>query len=146
MGEIYLKIFVENHDTLVLEDQGTEDKKGAYYPTRWDDTDHRFGTVCIGKEHISITEEAKEAFRRIVSEAAHTGDDISCLDIHDAYKRDENGNLAEETPTDVCVSYLGDVVTKLGIEEAIHDKDFYIGCGEGSPKLSLLDELVQAEG
>ena len=33
MSEIYLKIYVENNDTLVFEGQGKEDKNG-YYPTR----------------------------------------------------------------------------------------------------------------
>lgn len=37
MKEIYLKIYVENNDTLVFEGQGTEDEDG-FYPTRWDET------------------------------------------------------------------------------------------------------------
>jgi hypothetical protein len=142
MSEINLKIYVENGDTLVFEGQGTEDKEG-YYPTRWDDKVQRIGTVCVGKEHISITEEAKDAIRRIVDEARHTGDDISCIDIHQAYKKTKDGKF-EDTPTDVCVSYLGDVVTKFNIEEVIKDEDFFIGCGEGTPKLYLLDELTLA--
>lgn len=144
MSDIYLKIYVENGDTLVFEGQGNEDKEG-YWPTRWDDgngegTVHRFGTVVVGREHISITKEAKEAFKKIVHEAKHTGDDISCIDIHDAYRK-INGKF-EESPTDVCVSYLGEVVSKFNINEVIKDEAFFIGCGDGSPKLHLLDELV----
>ena len=142
MNEIYLKIYVENNNTLVFEGQGKEDKEG-YYPTRWDETAMRIGTVVVGAEHITITNEAKKAFERIVREARHarhTGDDISCIDIHSAYKRIDG--KFEEHPTDVCVSYLGAIVTKFNIEEVISDEDFFIGCGEGSPNLSLLDKLV----
>lgn len=139
-AEIYLKIYVENGDTLVFEGQGEEDKDG-YYPTRWDDKVQRIGTVVVGKEHISITKEAKEALIRIITESRHTGDDLSCIDIHTAYRKVDGA--FEETPTDVCVSYVGAIVTKLNIEETIHDDDFFIGCGEGSPKLELLDELIQ---
>lgn len=142
MAEIYLKIYVENENTLVFEGQGTEDKEG-YYPTRCDDKTVRFGTVVVGKEHITITNEAKDAFRRIVKEAKHTGDDISCIDIHKAYKR-INGKF-EETPTDVSVSYLGPIVNKISIEDVISNENFFIGCGEGSPNLDLLDELILVE-
>lgn len=142
MNEIYLKIYVENGDTLVLEGQGEEDKDG-YYPTRWDDEVQRIGTVVVGADHITITKEAKEAFERIIHKAKHTGDDISCIDIHKSYKR-INGKK-EETPTDVCVSYIGPIVQKIDIEKAINDKDFFIGCGEGCPDVSLLDELTLAE-
>lgn len=139
MSEIYLKIYVENNDTLVFEGQGKEDKVG-YYPTRWDEVVRRIGTVVVGAEHIAITDEAKKAFARIVREAKHTGDDISCIDIHRAYKTVDG--VLEDYPTDVCVSYLGDIVTKFNIEEVIQDEEFFIGCGEGSPRLDLLDELV----
>ena len=139
MSEIYLKIYVENNNTLVFEGQGKEDKKG-YYPTRWDETAMRIGTVAVGAEHITITNEAKKAFERIVHEARHTGDDISCIDIHSVYKRIDG--KFEEYPTDVCVSYLGDIVTKFNIEEVISDEEFFIGCGERSPELHLLDKLM----
>ena len=139
MNEIYLKIYVENNDTLVFEGQGKEDKQG-YYPTRWDETAMRIGTVVVGAEHITITKEAKRAFERIVREARHSGDDISCIDIHSVYKIIDG--KFEEHPTDVCVSYIGDIVTKFNIEEVINDENFFIGCGEGSPKLYLLDKLM----
>ena len=142
MGDIYLKIYMENEDTLVFEGQGTDDKEG-YYPTRWDDTAHRIGTVAVGKEHIAISESAKDAFRRIVKEANHTGDDISCIDIHRAYKRVGDG--FEKTPTDVAISYLGPVVTRLSVEEVIKDPKFFISYGEGMPELWLLDELSLLE-
>lgn len=143
MSEIYLKIYMENDDTLVFEGQGTEDKVG-YYPTRWDEKAMRIGTVVVGAEHISITPQAKDAFVRLVREARHTGDDLSCVDIHSAYKRLENGEF-EDKPTDVCVSYLGQIVTKLNVQRCIEDENFFIGCGEGSPNLRLLDMLVCAE-
>lgn len=143
MNEIYLKIYVENNDTLVFEGQGTEDKAGYYYPTRWDETAMRIGTVVIGAKHITITKEAKKAFERIVNEARHTGDDISCIDIHTCYGRTEDGKIDEERGcTEVCVSYIGNIVTKFNIEEVINDENFFIGCGEGSPKLYLLDKLM----
>lgn len=142
MGEIYLKIYMENNDTLVFEGQGKVDKDG-YYPTRWDETAMRIGTVVVGAEHITITNEAKKAFKRIVREARHTGDDISCVDIYSAYKK-VDGKF-EDHPTEVCVSYIGDIVTKFNIEEVIHDEEFFIGCGEEIPDLRLLDNLVLAD-
>lgn len=140
MNEIYLKIYVENGDTLVFEGQGTEDKEG-YYPQKWEDGCHRIGTIVVGKEHISITEEAKEYFKRIVKEAHHTGDDISYIDIHRTYKKIDGVFEEYPSPTDICVSYMGNVVEKFNIEEVIQNEDFFIGCGEGLPDLSLLDEL-----
>ena len=143
MNEIYLKIYVENNDTLVFEGQSADDIPPYYYPTRWDEIAKRIGTVVIGAKHIAITNEAKKAFQRIVSEARHSGDDISCIDIHTCYGRTEDGKIDEKRGcTEVCVSYIGDIVTKFNIEEVINDERFFIGCGEGSPKLYLLDKLV----
>lgn len=141
--EIYLKIYTENDNkVLVFEGQGEDDIPNCYYPTRWDDTAHRFGTVVIGKEHIRITQNAREAFRRIVREAKKTGDDISCIDIHTCYGRTEDGNIDEEKGcTEVCVSYIGDIITRFNIEEVIKDEDFFIGMGEGIPALSLLETI-----
>lgn len=136
MSDIYLKIYVENNDTIVFEGQGTEDKNG-YYPT----SGHRLGTVVVGKEHISITDEGKDAFRRIIKEAQHTGDDLSCLDIHTCHGTNEDGSM-KGTCDEICVSYLGEIVTKWNIEEVINDEDFFIGTGEGFPRIDLLDELV----
>lgn len=143
MSEIYLKIYIENGDTIVFEGQGTEDMPG-YYPARWDDTAKRFGTVVIGKKHISITDEAKTAFRRIIMEARHTGDDLSCLDICGCPGIKEDGTRSDKAD-DVCISYLGDVVTKWNIEEVINDKEFFIGTGGGVSQVSLLDALVVKE-
>lgn len=143
MSEIYLKIYIENGDTIVFEGQGKEDKPG-YYPTRWDDTAKRIGTVVVGKEHISITEDAKKAFKRIIREANHTGDDLSCLDIHACYGKNEDGSITDKCD-EVCVSYLGDIVTKWNIEQIIRDKEFFIGTGEGLPRVDLLDALVLVE-
>lgn len=140
MGEIYLKIYLENSDTIVFEGQGTEDKVG-YYPARWDDTVKRCGTVVVGKNHISITDEAKTAFRRIIREAHQTGDDLSCLDIHACPGIKEDGTRTDMCD-DVCISYLGNVVTKWNIKDVIHDEEFFIGTGEGAPQVSLLDALI----
>jgi hypothetical protein len=138
---IYLKIYVENGDTLVLEGKGAEDIVPFYYPARWDDVAHRIGTVVIGCNHISITHEAIRAFTDIVNKAKHTGDDISCIDVHSCYVRKIDGSISEDCD-DVCVSYMGDIIMKLNIEKAIKDPDFFIGCGEGAPRTWLLDRLV----
>lgn len=138
---IFLKIYVENGDTLVLEGKGEEDVTPFYYPTRWDDVAHRIGTVVIGRNHISITHEAIRAFTDIVNKAKHTGDDVSCIDVHSCYGRKLDGSMSKSCD-DVCVSYMGNIVTKLKIENVIKDQNFFIGCGEGAPKTWLLDELV----
>lgn len=140
MAEIYLKIYTENEGrTLVLEGQGDTEKKG-YYPTGGG----RIGTVVIGAEHISITADANEAFRKIILRAHRTGDDISCLDIHRTQRFDKEKGEWTEEGGDICVSYLGDFVTKLDIDAVIADEDFFIGCGEGAPDTKLLDELTAA--
>ena len=137
--DLYLKIYMEDEDTLILEGQGNKEKDG-YYPTG----NGRIGTVAVGAEHIGITPEAKAAFRRIVREARHTGDDFSCIDVHTCYGRDEDGKFDNEKGcTEVCISYAGPIVTRLKVSEVIQSKDFYIGCGEGTPDLSLLDKVVQ---
>ena len=137
--DIYLKIYTEDDNkVLVFEGQGTDDIPSYYYPTRCG----RFGTVVIGKEHIRITQNAREAFRKIVREARKTGDDISCIDIHTCYRITKDGKFDEEGEcTEVCISYIGDIVTKLNIEKVIKDEDFFIGMGEGIPALSLLDAI-----
>ena len=141
--EIYLKIYTEDDDkVLVFEGQGIDDIPPYYYPTKWNKTEHRFGTVVVGKEHIRITQSAREAFRKIVREARKTGDDISCIDIHTCYGRTEDGKIDEEKGcTEVYVSYIGDIVTKLNVEEVIKDEEFFIGTGEGIPALSLLEAI-----
>ena len=142
MSEIYLKIYTEDDGTLVFEGQGDEDKDGYWPTTRWDDKVQRLGTVAVGAGHISITKEAKKAIAKLVSNARNTGDDISCIDVHEVYKH-ENGKPTRDGSTDVAVSYLGPIVTKINVDKAIKDDDFFIGCGEGEPKLELLDMLVQ---
>lgn len=143
MDEIYLKIYLENDDTIVFEGQGKEDKPG-YYPTRWDDTAKRLGTVVIGRKHITITRDAIAAFRKIVEKAHHTGDDLSCLsclDIRACYSIQKDGTRSD-TDDDVCVSYLGDIVTRWNIDEVIQDDGFFIGTVEGMPETHLLDTLT----
>lgn len=128
--EIYLKIYTEDDDkVLVFEGQSEEDVPHFYYPTRWDDKAHRIGTIVIGKEHIRITQAARDAFRKIIKEARKTGDDISCIDIQTCNEKE------------VYVSYLGQIVTKLNIEEVIKDNDFFIGTGEGIPEVDLLEMI-----
>lgn len=141
--EVYLKIYTEDNDkVLVFEGQGVDDISPYYYPTRWDEIAKRIGTVVVGKEHIRITQSAREAFRRIVREAKKTGDDISCIDIHTCYGRTDDGKIDEERGCmEVCVSYIGDIVTKFNIEEVIRDENFFIGMGEGVPALSLLEAI-----
>lgn len=145
--QIYLKIYTEDDNkVLVLEGQGTKDISGAYYPTKWEEGAYRMGTVVIGKEHMRITPEARQAFRKIVREARKTGDDISCIDIHTCYHKKEDGSIDEEKGcTNVCVSYFGKHITKLNIEEVIHDDNFFIGYGEGIPAVSLLDAIPDLE-
>ena len=147
MNDVYLKIYTEDDGKiLVFEGQGKDDVKGIYYPKRWDETAMRIGTVVVGKEHIRITQEARNAFRRIVREAKKTGDDISCIDIHTCYSQKEDGIIDEEKGcTEVCVSYLGDIVMKLNIEEVIDNDNFFIGCGEGMPQVSLLDTIPELQ-
>lgn len=144
---VYLKIYTEDDDkVLVFEGQGTEDVPNFYYPTRWDGEAKRIGTVAIGKEHIRITQAARDAFEKIVCKARKTGDDISCIDIHKCYGRTEDGKIDEEKGcTDLCVSYIGPIVTKLNIEEVIADEDFFIGTGEGMPSISLLEDIPDLE-
>jgi len=131
--KIYLKIYSENDNkVLVFEGQGSKDEKG-YYPQRWDDETRRIGTVVIGAEHIRITKEAKDLFKKLVNEAQKTGDDISCIDIHKCYSQNKQSQI--------CVSYLGQVVERINVEEAINNEDFFIGTGEGYPELELLEEI-----
>lgn len=136
--EFFLKIYMEDDDTIVFEGQGESEKDG-YYPAG----NGRIGTVVVGAEHIAITKEAKEAFRTIVCRAHHTGDDLSCLDIHTCYGKNEDGSVdVNGGEREVCLSYLGPVRTVWKVSEVIKDSQFYIGCGEGAPKLHLLDRLT----
>ena len=142
MGEIYLKISAEDN-ILIFEGCGTEDIPPFYFPQKWEEKEggiKRFGTVVVGIEHISITEEAKELFRRLVNNAKHTGDDLSCLDIHTCYGRNPDGSF-KEVADEVCISYLGEINARWNIDELIKDDDFFIGCGEGAPRLNLLNKL-----
>lgn len=136
-ASIYLKIYMEGKNTIVFEGQRLQECIG-YYPN----DGHRFGTVATGAEHIAITPEAKDAFRKIVAEAQHTGDDISCLDISACYPEADGKTCDKKGSTEVSVSYIGPIATRWNVDEVIADPDFFIGCGEGAPDLSLLDRLV----
>lgn len=146
-NEVYLKIYTEDDDkVLVFEGQGEDDVPNHYYPTRCDDKVQRIGTVVVGKDHVRITQKARDAFRRIAKESRKTGDDISCIDIHTCYGRTEDGKIDEEAGlTEVCILYMGPIVLKLNIEDVIRDDNFFIGTGEGYPALGLLDEIPELE-
>lgn len=141
MNEVYLKIYVENGDTIVFEGQGREDKPG-YYPSRWDNTTKRVGTLVVGKNHISITDEARTAFRKIIREAHYIDVDLSFLDIFLSCESKKDGTPSDECH-EVAISYIGDVIEKWDIEKVIHDKGFFIGTGKGFPQINLLDELPE---
>ena len=75
--EIFLKIYTkDNNNILVLEGKG-EMNEDCYFPHG-----SIIGSGVTGKEHISITEDAKQLFKRIIMESKKTGDDLTCLDIY----------------------------------------------------------------
>ena len=90
----------------------------------------KVGCGVTGKEHISITEEAKKLFRKIVETAEHTGDDLSCLDLYVLH----NGRIH--------LGWIGKAKHEIDIR-TLNEEGFWIGTGEGSPKLSLLDQLSE---
>ena len=125
-----VKIYTESDTVLVCEGLYKTDKEG-YYPATG--KFGRIGTVVCGKNNISITEDAKKLFKKIIEKAKKTGDDISFLDIHAA------------TNWDVVISWMT-LSTDEGLKHKIDiDKldecEFFIGIGGGYPKLDLLDIL-----
>ena len=121
---ILAKIYVDN-DKLYLENCGVR-KEGKLYPAGPTPTGgFCIGSVVIGKDNIAISKEAIKMYTYIVTNAEHTGDDISCLDIH----ANSGG---------IIVSWLGENKTVM---DPKHLEDVFIGCGEGSPELSLLNKL-----
>ena len=121
--EIFLKIYTkDNNNILVLEGKG-EMNEDCYFPHG-----SIIGSGVTGKEHISITEDAKQLFKRIIMESKKTGDDLTCLDI---YKL-KNGRIH--------ISWLGKRKEEIDIRKL---ENFWIGTGESFPQVSLLDELSE---
>lgn len=121
--EIFLKIYTkDNNNILVLEGKG-EMNEDCYFPHG-----SIIGSGVTGKEHISITKEAKKLFKKIIMEAEKTGDDLTCLDI---YKL-KNGRIH--------ISWLGKRKEEIDIRKL---ENFWIGTGESFPQVSLLDELSE---
>ena len=87
------------------------------------------GTHTVGAENIVISPEGKALFRQIVNTAQHTGDDISCLDIY------QYDNI-------VRIGWLGGDMIMIDPNDL---EGIFIGCGEVSPKLYLLDSLVEMD-
>lgn len=123
--EIYVKIYTkDNNNILVLE--GIKEKKdGYYYPQG-----SIIGTGVTGKEHISITDDAKKLFKKIIIDAEKTGDDLTCLNI----MKLDNGKIH--------VSWLGKEKEEIDVRKLDED-GFFIGTGEGFPDLELLNELLE---
>lgn len=121
--EIYVKIYTRDDNNILVLEGIKENKEDYYFPHG-----SIIGTGVTGKEHISITDEAKKLFEKIVMNAEKTGDDLTCLDI---FKLD-NGRIH--------LSWLGKVKEEIDARKL--DKiGFFIGTGEGFPDLSLLEEL-----
>ena len=121
--EIFLKIYTkDNNNILVLEGKG-EMNEDCYFPHG-----SIIGSGVTGKEHISITGDAKKLLKKIIMEAEKTGDDLTCLDI---YKL-KNGRIH--------ISWLGKRKEEIDIRKL---ENFWIGTGESFPQVSLLDELSE---
>ena len=121
--DIYLKIYTkDNNNILVLEGKGKMNED-CYFPHG-----SIIGSGVTGKEHISIIEDAKKLFKKIVMESEKTGDDLSCLNIY----KFKNGRIH------IC--WLGKRKEEIYIRNL---DDFWIGVGEDLPDLSLLDELSE---
>lgn len=122
--EIYVKIYTKDNNNILVLEGIKEKKEGYYYPQG-----SIIGTGVTGKEHISITNDAKELFKKIIIDAEKTGDDLTCLNI---IKLD-NGKIH--------LSWLGKEKEEIDVRKLDED-GFFIGTGEGFPDLKLLDELT----
>ena len=123
--EIFLKIYTkDNNNILVLEGKG-KISEDSYFPHG-----SVIGSGVTGKEHISITEDAKKLFKKIIMESEKTGDDLTCLDICKV----KNGRIH--------ISWLGKRKEEIDVRK-LNETGFFIGTGEGFPNLSLLDELSE---
>lgn len=122
--EIYVKIYTKDNNNILVLEGIKEKKEGYYYPQG-----SIIGTGVTGKEHISITNDAKELFKKIIIDAEKTGDDLTCLNI---IKLD-NGKIH--------LSWLGKEKEEIDVRKLDED-GFFIGTGEGFPDLKLLEELT----
>lgn len=122
--EIYVKIYTKDNNNILVLEGIKEKKEGYYYPQG-----SIIGTGVTGKEHISITNDAKELFKKIIIDAEKTGDDLTCLNI----MKLDNGKIH--------VSWLGKAREEIDVRKLDED-GFFIGTGEGFPDLKLLDELT----
>ena len=123
--DIFLKIYTkDNNNILVLEGKG-KISEDSYFPHG-----SVIGSGVTGKEHISITEDAKKLFKKIIMESEKTGDDLTCLDICKV----KNGRIH--------ISWLGKRKEEIDVRK-LNETAFFIGTGEGFPNLSLLDELSE---
>ncbi len=123
--DIFLKIYTkDNNNILVLEGKG-KISEDSYFPHG-----SVIGSGVTGKEHISITKEAKKLFKRIIMDSEKTGDDLTCLDICKV----KNGRIH--------ISWLGKRKEEIDIRK-LDEIGFFTGTGEGFPDLSLLDELSE---
>ena len=143
MNEIYVKIYVENENILVLEGQSNEDKED-YYPTRWSEEEKRIGTV-VGLNHISISEEGKKLLKKLLKNAKHSHDDFGDIDIFMSYGKDKDGVRNEkEGLKDIFFSYIGNTVSKINVDKAIDD-DFFICINENLINLEFLNKITVLE-
>ena len=123
--DIFLKIYTkDNNNILVLEGKGKM-SEDSYFPHG-----SVIGSGVTGKEHISITEDAKKLFKKIIMESEKTGDDLTCLDICKV----KNGRIH--------ISWLGKRKEEIDVRK-LNETGFFIGTGEEFPNLSLLDELSE---
>ncbi|MEE0965000.1 MAG: hypothetical protein U0L73_12500 [Ruminococcus bromii] len=124
----HLKIYMKNKNTIVF-DGKTEDIEHEYYPYK----ENRVGTMVIGAEHIAISKDAKKAITKLITEGKKTGDDISCVDLYEAHPK-------EEKPY-IVFSYIDRNYAEWNVDEILKDEDFWIGCGEGVPDVTLLEKI-----
>ena len=125
--DVYVKIYTkENNNILVFEVINSENKD--YYFAKGG----VFGCGVTGKEHISITKEAKILMRKIFETAQKTGDDLSCLDL---FKLGDGR---------IHLGWIGKRYTEIDIR-TLEKEGFWIGTGEITPDLSLIEQLSDQE-
>ncbi len=123
--DIYVKIYTkEDNNILVLDGIDYENKD--YYFSKGS----VFGCGVTGKEHISITNEAKILLKKIFKIAPKTGDDVSCIDLY----KIKGGRIH--------FSWIGKRNTEIDIR-TLEEDGFWIGTGEGMPNSSLVDKLSE---
>lgn len=132
MSEIYARCKVTDGRYLVIEGLPHEDVPNRYYPVTG--APGRASSTVIGKEHLSVTPEAKEAIRRILTEGHRTGDNCGCLEV--IARMSDEGDL-----NDVVFSWIGPLSVCWEINQVIRDPAFFLG-DNSSP--FILDVLTEA--